>query len=316
MTSRDRVVPGRMDANEQVLVVGQVARDLVLRVDEAPGAREAVPTRQRLEMLGGKGANQAVGLAQLGVPVALLGVVGDDAVADDLLDRARADRIDVSPVVRRPDTSTGLIVSLLDAHAQWRYVEDLPEPVLLTEDDVRNAARPSRCTVAQLQQPSAAVLAAVRQATGLIVLEGAPADDGRRDALLAASHVLRADAKEAGLLTGAELTDPETALRAARDVQRTHDLTLVAFGYDGGDVFAWRDGSLVATHGDADVVDTTGAGDALTAGLTTVLVRGGAPEEAVELAVAAAAATVEHAGGRPHLTPSRLRHFLRGTGVR
>jgi ribokinase len=290
-----------MDAADQVLVVGQVARDLVLRVDEVPGERGAVPARERLEMLGGKGANQAVALAQLGVPVALLGVVGDDAVGDDLVARARADGVDVSPVVRRAGTRTGLIVSLLDSHGQWRYVEDLPDPVLLTEDDVRNAARPSRCTIAQLQQPSAAVLAAVRQATGLVVVEGAPADDGRRDAILAAAHVLRADAKEAGLLTGAELTDPETAMRAARDVQRTHDLALVAFGYEGGDVFAWRDGSLVATHGDADVVDTTGAGDALTAGLTAVLARGGAPEEAAELAVAAAASTVEHPGGRPQL---------------
>jgi ribokinase len=291
-----------MDAADQVLVVGQVARDLVLRVDEVPGEREAVPARQRLEMLGGKGANQAVALAQLGVPVALLGVVGDDAVADDLLARARDDGIDVSPVVRRAGTRTGLIVSLLDSGGRWRYVEDLPGPVLLTEEDVLLAARPARCTVAQLQQPSAAVLAAVRQATGLVVVDGAPPDDGRRDAILAATHVLRADAKEAGMLTGAELADPETAVRAARDVQRTHDLAMVAFGYDGGDVFAWRGGSLVATHGDADVVDTTGAGDALTAGLTAGLVRGSDPQQAAELGVAAAAATVGHPGGRPRLT--------------
>ncbi len=304
-----------MEAADQVLVVGQVARDLVLRVDEAPGPREAVPARQRLETLGGKGANQAVGLAQLGVPVALLGVVGDDPVADDLLSRATSDGIDVTPVIRRHGTRTGLIVSVLDADGRWRYVEDLPDPVLLTEHDVVEVHRPARCTVVQLQQPSAAVLAAVRQAAGLVVLEGAPADDERRAEILARAHVLRADAKEAGLLTGADLADPETAVRAARDVQRDHDLALVAFGYDGGDVFVWRGGSLVSTHGDAKVVDTTGAGDALTAGLTTVLVRGGEPEEAVELGVAAAAATVEHAGGRPRLTPSRLRHFLRRAHV-
>ncbi len=302
-----------MEAADQVLVVGQVARDLVLRVDEAPGPHEAVPARQRLETLGGKGANQAVGLAQLGVPVALLGVVGDDPVADDLLDRATADGIDVTPVVRRHGTRTGLIVSLLDADGQWRYVEDLTDPVLLTENDVVEAHRPARCTVVQLQQPSAAVLAAARQAAGLVVLEGAPADDERRAEILARAHVLRADAKEAGLLAGTDLADPETAVRAAREVQRDHDLALVAFGYDGGDVFVWRGGSLVSTHGDAKVVDTTGAGDALTAGLTTILVRGGQPEEAAELAVAAAAATVEHAGGRPRLTPSRLRHFLHHT---
>jgi ribokinase len=65
---------------------------------------------------------------------------------------------------------------------------------------------------------------------------------------------------------------------------------------------------------DTDVVDTTGAGDALAAALTCVLCRGGGPEEAARLAVAAAAATVGHPGGRPNLTPERLRHFLAATG--
>ena len=286
--------------DDQVLVVGQIARDLVLRVAGVPAERESVPALERLEMLGGKGANQAVALAQLGVPVALLGVVGDDRVADDLLARARADGIDVTPVVRRPGTRTGLIVSLLDADGGWRYVEDLPDPVLLTEDDVAKAPHDVRCTVVQLQQPAAAVLAAVRRSTGLVVLDGVPADDE----VLAGAHVLRADAKEARLLTGVELTDPETAVRAARDVRCDHDLALVAFGYDGGDVFVWRGGTHVAAHGDAPVVDTTGAGDALTAGLTAALARGGAPEDAARLAVSAAAATVGHPGGRPHLSPS------------
>jgi sugar/nucleoside kinase (ribokinase family) len=60
-----------------VIVAGQIARDLVLVVDDVPGAGQSAAVRQRREMLGGKGANQAVALAQLGMRVALLGVVGD-----------------------------------------------------------------------------------------------------------------------------------------------------------------------------------------------------------------------------------------------
>ena len=48
------------------MVVGQTARDLVLQVERIPAAGSAAPATQRLEMLGGKGANQAVGLVQLG----------------------------------------------------------------------------------------------------------------------------------------------------------------------------------------------------------------------------------------------------------
>ena len=56
-----------------VVVVGQVARDLVLRVPVLPDAGGSTHVQERLEVLGGTGANQAVGLAQLDLPVALVG---------------------------------------------------------------------------------------------------------------------------------------------------------------------------------------------------------------------------------------------------
>jgi len=37
------------------MVVGQIARDIVLQVDSIPAAGSAAPATQRLEMLGGKG---------------------------------------------------------------------------------------------------------------------------------------------------------------------------------------------------------------------------------------------------------------------
>ncbi|WP_230858956.1 hypothetical protein [Actinoplanes aureus] len=52
--------------SERVVVAGQLARDLVLLIDEMPAAGTSADARVRREMLGGKGANQAVALAQLG----------------------------------------------------------------------------------------------------------------------------------------------------------------------------------------------------------------------------------------------------------
>jgi ribokinase len=281
------------------VVVGQVARDLVLCVDRVPGRDEAVAATHRREVLGGKGANIAVGLAQLGTPVALLGVVGDDA---EVLGQARDDGVDVAWVVHRRGAATGLVVDIVDGDGHWHYVEHLPAEVLLTEDDIKQAQhvlRAAACVVVQLQQPADAALAAVHSATGLVVLDGVPEDA----AILAGADVLRADATEARLVTGAK--NAEEAIDAGRELVTANDMTLVAFGVDGGDVFVWQDGASVFPHGDEPVVDTTGAGDALTAALTTALLRGGAPEEAAELAVAAAAATVRHPGGRPDLTHLR-----------
>jgi sugar/nucleoside kinase (ribokinase family) len=160
--------------------------------------------RERREMLGGKGANQAVALAQLGLRAALIAVAGDDETGARLLDQAGRDRIDTSAVVSRAGTATGLIV---DNAGRWRYLEHLPPPVLLTETDVRRAARlfdGARWASAQLQQPSAGVLAAAvlaRRAGCRVLIDGAPPDGTDRDALLGAVDVVRADAREAKLLT-------------------------------------------------------------------------------------------------------------------
>lgn len=299
-----------------VAVLGQVARDLVVQVPDLPepGTSTAVTTRR--ETLGGKGANIAVGIAQLGISVALVGVVGDDEVGARLLAQARADGIDTDPVVRRAGTATGLIVDLLTERGEWRYLEDLPEAVQLTEADVtavENVLTSADTVVVQLQQPAEAALAAVRRARAAgcrVVLDGAPRPDERREPLLVAADVLRLDHHEAELLTGARIGDAGSGLRAARDLLERGP-QLVAVAVDGvGNAFAWPGGDLVLPLTGTRVVDTTGGGDAFTAGLTCALTAGRTPWQAARLAVAAAGATVGHPGGRPNLTPDALRPHL------
>ncbi|MEU4420098.1 PfkB family carbohydrate kinase [Actinoplanes sp. NPDC024001] len=291
--------------SERVVVAGQLARDLVLLVDDMPEAGTSADARLRREMLGGKGANQAVALAQLGAAPALVAVRGDDLIGDELVAQARRDGIDVSAVVCRAGTLTGLIVEALDSDGNWRYLQHLPEPMLLTADDVA-AAEPvfhgAQAVLVQLQQPGAAALAAARlgRAQGaLVVLDGAPGDDADRDALLAAADVVRTDDTETELLTGLPAKDP-AALRDA--VRRLTGPRLYALGLPDANYFVWPDGELLIPLGDARVVDTTGGGDAFTAALTVALLRGCPPQAAARYAVAASAATVGHPGGRPDLT--------------
>src|ERR1700747_888531 len=99
-TSQARVT--RPGPGPDVIVFGQIARDLVLVVGAVPTASRSADVYQRRELLGGKGANQAVGLAQLGMRPALAGVVGEDQVGQRLLTQAGQDRVDGSPVARRP----------------------------------------------------------------------------------------------------------------------------------------------------------------------------------------------------------------------
>ncbi|WP_229071153.1 PfkB family carbohydrate kinase [Actinoplanes sp. DH11] len=276
-------------ASLDVVVVGQLARDLVLMVDEMPEQGTSADARLRREMLGGKGANQAVALAQLGARPALLAVRGDDQVGADLLEQARRDGIDVSHVVCRPGTPTGLIVEALDADGGWRYLQHLPDEVLLTVADVDAAAealRAADAVLVQLQQPGPAALAAARHGRAggaMVVLDGAP-DSAERDELLQLADVVRADEREAEML--GDVPDSVMLMVAKSD----------------GNVLTWADGEVFVPLTDDKVVDTTGGGDALTAALTVALLRGRSPQEAARFAVRASGATVGHPGGRPDLS--------------
>ena len=298
-----------------VIVFGQTARDLVLVVDTMPGARQAADVYQRRELLGGKGANQAVALAQLGMRPALASVIGEDQIGQRLLTQAQHDQVDTSAVIRRPGVRTALILDIVDSSGQWRYLEDIPAEMLLTEGDVRACRHlllPGRWVSVQLQQPPAAALAAAvgaHQAGCQVVLEGALPEAHRAD-LLAVADVLRADARETELLAGSAVSTAAEAEKIASDLL-SQGPSLVALAIEGiGNLVAWPDDRVLLPLTDIQVVDTTGAGDAFTAGLIMALAQGGGPQRAARLAVAAAGATVGHPGGRPALTPKAVQNQL------
>ena len=290
-----------------VVVVGQIGRDLVLRTAGLPQAGGSADVGERWEGLGGKGANQAVGLSQLGVPVRLFGVVGDDHAGSSVLRQADEDGIDTAAVVRRGRTA--LLVDLVDAPGSRRLLEDVPQESLVTVEDLERAhpAFEDADTVSlQLQQPSATLLAGARRARrhgAQVVADGVP-DPAVRDELLGLVDVLRADAAEAELLAGG----PVASVRDARALGRlllTAGPALVALAVPGeGDLLVWPDGDRLLPLSDVPVADPTGAGDAFVAGLIAGLRRGAGPVSAGRLAAAAAAATVQRLGGRPDLSGS------------
>ena len=137
-----------------VAVIGQVGRDLVLRAAGMPEPGGSAPIVERRDLLGGKGANQAVGLTQLGVPAALVGVVGDDSDGDVVLEQAAADGIDTTGVARRG--TTALLVDLVDEPSSRRLFEDIPSTARVSVEDLeraRGVLDVADTVSIQLQQP-------------------------------------------------------------------------------------------------------------------------------------------------------------------
>lgn len=288
-----------------VVVIGQIGRDLVLRTDGPPSASESTDILQRNELLGGKGANQAVGLVQLGLPVALIGVVGNDIAGDFVLQQAQSDGIDAGGIVRRG--TTALLIDVVGRQGERMLLEDVPESSLVQVADLDRSATlfESADTVSiQLQQPSATALAAARRARERrlrVVADGVPAADVRAE-LLASVDVLRADATEAALIAGEDVNTVDRAAALGRELLDCGPKLVALAVPDVGDLLVWREGSELFEFADVDVVDPTGAGDAFVAGLIAALRESAEPQRAGQRAAAAASATVQRLGGRPDLT--------------
>src|SRR6059058_1113833 len=105
-------------AHEQVsmhgVVVGSLNADLVVDVSRIPVVGETRPATAVRRSAGGKGANQAVALARLGVAVSMVGRVGADADGASLVAALTEAGVSASHVVAVPEEPTGLAVVMVN----------------------------------------------------------------------------------------------------------------------------------------------------------------------------------------------------------
>jgi len=97
-----------------IAVVGSINLDIVVEVERHPAPGETVLGGDRLELPGGKGANQAVAAARLGAQVALVGRVGDDDAGRRLRGGLADEGVDVAHVTVDPDAPTGVALIAVD----------------------------------------------------------------------------------------------------------------------------------------------------------------------------------------------------------
>ena len=88
-----------------IIVVGSINMDLVVYSDKQPTKGETILGNSFETFQGGKGANQAVAVAKLGLPVSLIGKVGNDVFGDELLENLNRETVDTSMIVRHEGPS-------------------------------------------------------------------------------------------------------------------------------------------------------------------------------------------------------------------
>jgi ribokinase len=301
-----------------ILVVGSVNLDVVCAVDHLPAAGQTVTGDDVRLFNGGKGANQAVGVARLGYPVSVLGCVGDDAAGVRLRHGLRAAGVRVRSLITVSRTPSGTALICTDRHGENTIVVSPGANSRLRPRDVerhRAALRAAGMLLLQLEVPLDTVecAAALAHRDGIpVMLDPAPAC-ALPARLLRHITWLTPNETETRTLIGAgtgTLTRA-AAHEAARTLrQRGPRAVIIKMGRRGAyltdgdtarDVPAFR----------IRAVDSTAAGDAFNAGLAVALMQGQPLPDAARYASAVAAISVTRPGAQPSMPTSRdVRRFL------
>lgn len=271
----------------RVVVLGSLSQDLHLAVVRHPSPGETVIADGGVVRgFGGKGANQAVAAAGAGASTVMVGRVGDDEPGRAYRERLAQRGVDVTHLGTDAGAPTGTAVVVTDASGENAIVvapgangrvgdDELVGLEGLGSDDV---------LLATLEVPPDVVAAAARLAAGRgarVVVNLAPYATLPADVLALCDPVVVNEHEHALLLADvAEGAGPGSLL--------------VTTGAGGS---RWGEEHVPADA--AEVVDTTGAGDAYCGALAAALCTGAGRREAMVAATVAAAACVAHPGAQP-----------------
>lgn len=264
-----------------VVVLGDIVVDVVAAMSGPPAPGSDRPARIRLST-GGAGANVAGWLADLGVPVHLIGRVGSDDAGRRCLAGLTDAGVRVA-VALDPDTPTGSVIVLVDPDGERSMIPDRGANARLRAEDVDAAlftpgthlhlsgypllhAGSHRAAVRSLELARAAGLTVSVDPASTAPLTAFGVD--RFLDLTEGVDLLLPNQAEALRLTGR--SDPEAA---AAELARRYGAVVVTCGAQGAVWSSQGEVGRVPAR-PARVLDTTGAGDAFAAGLLASFVTG------------------------------------------
>jgi ribokinase len=293
----------------QIVVIGSLNADLVVRLERMPAPGETVIGTDFSVFPGGKGANQACAVGRLAAASVMVGRVGADHYGGWLMDSLASSGVDVSFVQKDITVSSGTAIISVDAGAQNQIViipgangAFLPEHLEQCVDLIASAG----IVLLQLEIPQSTVEAAARLAKAhgvTVILDPAPAQQLSNE-ILSLVDYLTPNETELAALNGVrdfKQFSREDAASCAQSLRaRGARKVIVKMGSLGALLVA-ENQELFWPAFPVAAIDTTAAGDAFNAAFAVALSTGRSEFEAGEWATAAAACSVTRKGAQPSL---------------
>jgi ribokinase len=279
-----------------IVVFGSLNMDLVTRAPRLPQSGETLTGYSFVTVPGGKGANQAVAIARLGVPVQMVGRVGGDRFGSTLVESLQAVGVGCDGIRVDESTSSGVAAIAIDDRGENHIII---VPGANGQVDLSDVERlpPAQVLLLQLEIPMSAVFAAARS-NATIILDPAPAPTELPDELYAIVDILTPNQLEAEQMTGIAVRDQASASAAAKVLRgRGAGTVIVKMGGQGA-LCATAEDEFFVPPFPVTAIDTVAAGDAFNGALAAALLEGLTLVEACRWGAAAGAIVVTRIGAQ------------------
>jgi ribokinase len=261
---------------------------------------------------GGSAANVAVGTSRLGIKSGYIGKVGMDSFGSTLLEEIRRDGVDVSRVKIDLDGSTGFTIIIINKEGQiiMYGFKGVSDKLMPSELDSKYISSANHLHITGLRLRTAISAAKIAKKAGVTI----SFDPGRLMSilglqklypLLRLSDILLLNSSEASSITN--INDHHEAAKILNKIVST---VIIKMGDKGVYVKSNATEFTIKAH-KVNVVDTTGAGDAFSAGFITGLLEGRDLKEAVIFANAVAALKITKMGARSLPTRKEVEQFIK-----
>jgi ribokinase len=297
-----------MPTRAPVAVLGIFVADLAFKAPRLPVMGETILGQGFKDGPGGKGSNQAIAAARAGADVRMITRIGRDTFGEMAQKAWAADGIDTSAVSIDDTLPTGAAFIFVSTTTGDNAIIVEPGAAAnLSPADVAAAEAiiaGSKVLVAQFEQPvetAIAGLALARQRGVITILNPAPAVPAD-PAIYTLCDYVTPNETEAATLTGLKVETEVDALAAAKAlVAMGARNALITLGEKGAFLHGEVGTAMIPAFKVANVVDTTGAGDAFNGGFATALAEGKSPLDAIRFANATAALSVQKPGTAPSM---------------
>lgn len=259
--------------NDYIVVIGSINYDYMLKIKSMPKVGETIVAYDYAFTLGGKGANQAVQCAKLGIKTYMLGMVGDDYMGKFCIEELKRYGVDITNVkIINEITGFSVANSLPDGNV-------LPTIVLGSNfkvnkeyiDSLKDIIINSKVVILQMEIPIDIIEYIIELCDNKnikVILNTAPANNIRVEYLQKCDFII-ANELEAEFYTNIHINDIDSAKKSIAKFYKDINTNCIFTLGKKGCIICFQGEINFFPSVDVKAVETNGAGDSFIGGFVS-----------------------------------------------